>query len=331
MVALLISHRFNLEHGRELAAWASNTGGSLERIVLPEHKEARLSDADSTRVEAALFSGDVFPEYSRQFFSAARKAPNLKWLHVFNAGVDHPIYAEMLARGVRLTTSAGATAQSIAHTAIGALLMLARGFPHWIAAQRRHVWAPLEGADIPRDLAEQTLVVLGLGHIGREFARIARTLGLHVIGVRRSGARPDDPVDESHSPDRLAEILARADWLLIACPLTHETRGLIDARMLAALRRGAHVINVARGEIVDEEALIAALQSGHLAGAYLDVFEKEPLPPDSPLWEMPNVFVSPHNSSAASGNDARVYAIFQDNLERWMRGAPLVNEVHRAH
>ena len=327
MAALLVSHRCNLDHGADLAALAQQEKLALELIVLPAERDARLDEADCARVEAAFFSSDVFPDYSRQFFSAARKAANLKWLHVFNAGVDHPIYSEMLARGVRLTTSSGSTAEPIAQTAMAALLMLSRNFPHWIAAQRKHAWEPLEGAHAPPDLEGQTVLILGLGHIGRECARIARALGLHVIGVRRSPRQADDPVDELHAPARLVELLPRAQWLIIACPLTPETRGLVNADALARLPQGARVINVARGEIVDEPALVTALRTGHLAGAYLDVFEKEPLPPDSPLWDLPNVLVSPHNSAAASGNDGRVYRIFRDNLRRWMHGAPLINEV----
>ena len=329
MAALLISHRCNFEHGADLTALAAHEALPLELIVLPPEPEGRLSDADCARVEAAFFSGDVFPDYARQFFSAARKAAHLEWMHVFNAGLDHPIYAEMLSRGVRLTTSSGSTAEPIAQTAIAALLMLARNFPRWIAAQASRAWEPMQGADVPPDLRGENVLVVGLGHIGKAFARIAQALGLHVIGVRRSPPASDDPVDELHAPERLPELLPRAQWLVIACPLTAETRGLIDAGALARLPRGARVINVARGEIVDEAALIAALKRAHLGGAYLDVFEKEPLPADSPLWRMQNVLISPHNSAAAAGNDARVYAIFRDNLQRWLRGAPLVNEVQK--
>ncbi|MBI3043037.1 MAG: D-2-hydroxyacid dehydrogenase [Betaproteobacteria bacterium] len=327
MTALLVSHHFNVHYGARVAAAASREKIAAEFLVLPADPAARLPDEECARVEIAFFSGDVFPDYSRQFFSAIRKAPRLKWLHVFIAGVDHPIYAEMLARGVRLTTSAGSTAEPIAQTAILGLLALARGFPHWLAAQRRRQWDPLRGGALPRDLRGQTAVVLGLGRIGAEIARLARALGLRVIGVRRSARAPDDPVDELHPPSALPGLLARCDWLVIACPLTPETRGLVDAKCLAALPRGARLINVARGEIVNETALIAALQSGQLAGAYLDVFETEPLPPESPLWDMPNVLVTPHNSSAAAGNDERVLEIFLDNLGRWQRGAPLLNEV----
>jgi D-2-hydroxyacid dehydrogenase (NADP+) len=319
---LLISHQLHARHGARVAATAPARGV----IVLPADPAARLDDADCGRVEIAFFSPDVFPDYSRQFFSALRKAPALKWLHVFNVGVDHPIYREMLARGVRLTTSAGSTAEPIAQTAIAGLLALARGFPRWLAAQRAHRWDP-ERKAAPRDLRGQTAVILGLGRIGAEIARLARVLGLRVVGVRRGPRMPEDPVDEMHGPGALPGLLPRCDWLVIACPLTDETRRLIDADMLARLPQGARVINIARGEIIVEAALIDALRSGHLAGAYLDVFETEPLPPESPLWDLPNVLVTPHNSSAASGNEQRILEIFLDNLARWQRGAPLVNEV----
>jgi D-2-hydroxyacid dehydrogenase (NADP+) len=294
VTALLLSHRVHAAHGARIAEAAARAGVPAELIVLPPDPAARLAEADCGRIETAFFSGDVFPDHSRQFFSAARKAPRLKWLHVFNVGVDHPIYAEMLARGVRLTTSAGSNAGPIAQTALMGLLALARGFPRWLDAQRNRQWNP-ERKTPPRDLRGQTALVLGLGSIGSEIARLARVLGLTVIGVRRGPRRGEDPVDELHPP--------------------------------AALPRGARLINVARGEIVAEPALIEALKSGHLAGAYLDVFETEPLPPDSPLWSLPNVLVTPHNSAAAAGNDERVLAIFLDNLGRWQKGAPLLNEV----
>jgi len=326
VTVLLVSHRFHTVYGARVAAAAAQKKVAAEFLALPPDPAARLSDMECGRVETAFFSGDVFPDHSRQFFSAARKAARLKWLHVFNVGVDHPIYTEMLERGVRLTTSAGSTAEPIAQTAIMGLLALARGFPHWLAAQRSRQWNP-EHKTPPRDLRGQTAVVLGLGKIGTEIARLARALGLKVIGVRRGPRRAEDPVEELHPPAALPDLLPRCDWLIIACPLSPETRGLVDAGLIARLPRGARIINVARGEILAEQALIGALRSGHLGGAYLDVFEIEPLPPESPLWDMPNVLITPHNSAAAAGNDERVLAIFLDNFGRWHRGEALVNEV----
>jgi phosphoglycerate dehydrogenase-like enzyme len=327
MTTLLVSHHFNAAHGRDVAAAAERDDIPLDVLALPADREARLPEADCARIDAAFFSGDVFPDFSRQFFSTVRKAPGLKWMHVFNAGIDHPIYAEMLARGARLTTSSGSTAEPIAQTAITALLMLARNFPRWLAGQRARTWNPMRVPDVPRDLAGQRMLVLGAGQIGNEIARLARVLGLHVTGVRRSPVTTADAFDVLYPPARLAALLPDTDWLVIACPLTAETRGMVDAGLIAKLPRGARIINIARGEIIDENALVAALQSGHLGGAWLDVFEKEPLPAESPLWDLPNVFLTPHNSAAASGNEQRVNAIFFNNLARWHRGEALINEV----
>jgi phosphoglycerate dehydrogenase-like enzyme len=149
---------------------------------------------------------------------------------------------------------------------------------------------------------------------------------MHVIGVRRSPRRPEDPVNEMHAPAALPELLPRCHWVVLACPLTPETRRIIHAGTLARLPRGACLINVARGGLVDEGAVIAALKSGQLGGAYLDVFEQEPLPPDSPLWDLANAIVSPHNASASAGNDERATRIFLDNLIRLGQGRPLQNE-----
>lgn len=330
MPALLISHGCQTLFGAELADTIARLKLPLEVLVLPADKDARLSETDIARVEVAFFSQDIFPDHSRQFFSAARKASNLKWLHAFNVGVDHPIYTEMLERGVRITTSAGTTALPIAQTALAALLILSRGFPHWAKAQREHRWDPVRLQLSPRDLPGQTVLVYGLGSIGAEFARLVRALGMHVIGVRRTpreARKADDPVDEMHTPDQLDALLPRVEWLMLACPLTAETRGLISAARLARLPKGAHILNIARGEVIDEAAMVHALHNGHLAGAYLDVFEQEPLPAASPLWDMPNVIVTPHNSSSSAGNERRVFDCFVRILEQWKNGAPLTNEV----
>ncbi len=315
--------------GAELAATLDRLKLPLDMLVLPADKDARPSEANLARIEVAFFSQDNFPDYSRQFFSAARKASNLKWLHAFNVGVDHPIYTEMLERGVRITTSAGTTAEPIAQTALTGMLMLSRSFPHWLKAQREHRWDPVRLQQSPRDLPGQTVLVVGLGGIGAAFARLACALGLRVIGVRRGVRKADDPVDEMHAPDQLDALLPRADWLMLACPLTVETRRLITAQRIALLPQGAHILNIARGEVIDEAAMIAALQSGHLAGAYLDVFEQEPLPAASPLWDMPNVLVTPHNSTNSRGNERRVFECFVKILEQWKNHAPLTNEVFR--
>lgn len=325
MVGFLCSPRLWELSADEIRAAAAEGGIELEPIVLPADPAARLPAEDVARIEISFFSGDVFPDYGRSYFAAAQGAQNLKWVHLMNAGTDAPIFGRLLEHGVRLTTSSGSTAKPIAQTAIAGMLMLARPFLAWGEAQRRASWEPLRAS--PPDLDTQTMVVFGLGAIGSEIARLARAIGLYVIGVRRSPATPGDPVDELVHPSRLLDVLPRADWLAIACPLTDDTRGAIDATAIGALKPGARILNIARGEVVDQDVMIESLRTGQLGGAYLDVATPEPLPPESPLWALPNVIVTPHNSAVSAGNEGRQLAMFCENLRRWGRGGALINEV----
>jgi phosphoglycerate dehydrogenase-like enzyme len=179
---------------------------------------------------------------------------------------------------------------------------------------------------LTRDVAGRTLLIYGFGKIGAEIAHLARLLGMRVIGMRRN-RQAHAAADEMHTPDQLHAMLARSDWLALACPLTKETRGVIDAAALAAMPPGARLLNISRGEVIDEAALIDALNRRHLGGAYLDVFAQEPLPAESPLWEMPNVLVTAHDASTSDAYDPRINALFLDNLARWQRREPLLNEV----
>ncbi len=328
MTGMLLSKGFVAEFGARLAPAVKAAGIRLDAIHLPDDTKSPLSAADCERVEIAFLTRDIrFSEHYRTFGDAVTAARNLKWVHFVSTGIDqHPFLQALIERGVRLTTSAGTNGEPVGQTAIGGLLMLARGFPRWIDAQRRHAWEPVRGAAVPRDLSGQTVAIVGLGTIGATVARFCQALGMHVIGVRRSPMQAGDPVDEMHTVAEFPDLLPRCDWVVLACPLTDETRGLINARTLALLPDGAHVINVARGGVADQPALIAALQSGRLGGAYLDVFETEPLPPNSPLWDIPNVIVSPHNASASAGNEGRAAGVFATNLVKWARGESLVNE-----
>ena len=329
MTGLLASGRFFSDYADDLERIAGATGHSFEPVAVPSEPDVRLDAPTLETLEVAFFSGDLNADAAmgRKFFGSAVRAPQLRWLHGMNAGMDDPVFATLRERGVRLSSSSGASALPIAQTAIAGLLALARGFPQWGEAQRRHAWEPHPRTAEQRELDEQTLVVVGVGAIGSEIARLGRALGLHVIGVRRSPQREGDHVDEMRAPGELASVLPRADWLAIACPLTDETRGMIDAAALALLPAGARVINIARGAIVDEQAMIEALRGGALGGAYLDVFEEEPLPPQSPLWELSNVLVSPHDSASSGGSGRRSTAMFLANLERYARNEPLANEV----
>lgn len=287
-------------------------------------------DADvafvSRDVTGLSTKNSVLP-HTLAFHDSLRNAPSLRWVHAHSAGADRPVYGELRARGVEVTTSSGANAGVVVQSALAGVLMLARQFPRLLAAQRAKTWAPLIGSTPPRDLAGQTAVVVGWGPIGQGLGTLLAALGLRVVAVRAGEAPAAAPAQHSVPYERLHEVLPQADWLLLACPLSERTRGLVDARALALLPAGARLVNVARGEVVDEPALLAALQGGALGGAFLDVFAQEPLPPASPLWELPNVIVTPHTAGHSDGNEARVAAIFLDNLGRWCAGEPLVNRV----
>lgn len=299
------------------------------RIVTPG------DTATGMAADIAFISRDVTGGSTKQhvepplsnFYAALRAAPALRWVHTHSAGADRPIFPELLLRGVTVTTSSGANAAIVAQSALGALLSLARRFGDLAAAQRLHAWRPLLN-DAPRDLRGQTVLVVGYGPIGQRLCRLCEALEMKTIAVRR--ARVSAEIAEIAEIISYAELdahLPRADWLVLACPLTPLTLGLMDARRLALLPVGAHLLNVARGEVVIEADLIAALRAGRLAGAYLDVFETEPLADESPLWDFPRVIVSPHSAGHSSSNHEAVARRWLDNLARWLRGAPLLNGV----
>jgi phosphoglycerate dehydrogenase-like enzyme len=257
---------------------------------------------------------------TQHFHDLMRAARGLRWVHIHASGTDRAIYGELRARGVDIRTSSGAHAAVVAQTALAGLLALARCFPQLMAAQRERRWAPLLAQRLPRDLGGQTALILGWGPVGQLMARMLLAVGLRCQVVRRERHVTDIPGVAFIGYDDLHTGLADADWLILACPLTPQTQGLINARALKSLPAQAHLVNVARGEIVVEPDLIEALRSGHLAGAYLDVFAHEPLSVDSPLWSMPQVIITPHAAGHSDGNEKRVAAMFLDNLRRWCEG-----------
>lgn len=260
------------------------------------------------------------------FDTVVRAAPKLKWLQIHPAGAERPIYRELRARGVKVTTASGATAVTVSHSVLGALIAINRRFPLLADAQRRHAWEPRLGERSPRDLRGQCAVIVGLGPIGRNIARLLKALEMRTVGVRRS-AEPVPNCDRVIAYSDLTGVLPEADWLILCCPASPVTRGIANAGVFAAMPRGSQFINVSRGEIAVEKDVIAALQSGHLAGAYLDVFEREPLDPASPLWDMPNVLISPHTASHSLGQNEAIFEIFLENLARFRAGQKLRNDV----
>ncbi len=328
MTGILLSRGFVAQFGEQLQAAAKAAGVTPQIIHLPDDAAQRLPAETLAKIEAAYLTRDIrFSDHYQSFGDTVKNALKLKWVHFTSTGIDqHPFLPALHERKVRLTTSAGSNGEPVGQTAVCGLLMLARGFPRWIAAQRERKWDPVRGAGVPRDLRGQTVIVVGLGTIGATVAKMCQALEMKVIGLRRSPKRDGDPVDEMHTLDKLPALLPSCDWLVLACPYTKETHQLVNAKTLALMPKHAYLINVARGGCADEKALIAALQSKQIAGAYLDVFEKEPLPADSPLWDIPNVIVSPHNASASAGNDTRAAAIFTENLKLYAAGKPMVNE-----
>ncbi len=307
-------------------------GSDFDACTVPGDGEPPLDDATLARIEVGYLSPDmVSPDAPRgigpvmtRFVEALRAAPNLKWLQICSAGADRPFIPELAARGVMVTTGSGANARSTSMAAIAGMLALFRGFPHWHEAKLRHAWEPLRGARAPRDVDGATATVVGLGPIGTETARVCRALGMQTIGVRRSSA-PHPECDEVVAYESLASVLPRTDALLLTCPLGERTRGLVDAAALALLPPHAYLVNVARGPVVVEDALLAALREQRLAGAYSDVFAREPLPADSPLWDEPRLLISAHSGGVSRGFDHRTAAILLDNLQRFRAGRPLVN------
>lgn len=305
-----------------------------KRTALPEVEFVHPQPGVPLAAEIAFISRDitgrstkfeVTPE-TALYYEAMRHAPDLRWVHVHSAGADREIYQSLHARGVTITTSQGASDHVVAHTALAGVLALARRLPLLADAQRRHAWRPLLGELQPRDLAGQHAVIVGWGGIGQRIGAWLRMLGLE-ISVARYSSTPVEHARCTVAYGGLASLLPQADWLILACPLTDATRGLVDAAALDALPAHAMIVNVARGHVVDEAALVERLARGRLAGACLDVFQHEPLPPESPLWSMENVIVMPHSAGFSDGNAARVLEIFVDNLSRWAAGQPLRNRL----
>lgn len=257
-------------------------------------------------------------------------APRLRFVQSISAGTDQFDRAGFAAHGVRLASAAGVNARAVAQHAMGLMLALARLIHTARDNQAGKVWRGMISniAEREDELTGKTLLIVGMGRIGGTLARIAKAFEMRVIGVRRDPAAGAEGADEVHATSRLAELLARADIVVLACPLTPETENLIDAAALARMKPTAHLINVARGKVVDETALLAALAAERLAAAGIDVAREEPLPASSPLWAMPNVLLTPHSAGETRAYEDNVLDILVDNLDRLWRGErKLRNEI----
>jgi phosphoglycerate dehydrogenase-like enzyme len=257
-------------------------------------------------------------------------APRLRWLSSVAAGLDEIITPALLARGIAITNASGVHGPNIAEHVMAMMLMFTRGMPRLFRAQLARRWERdlKSRSGGPGELTGKTLLIVGLGRIGEAIALRARPFGVHIVGLKRDPSnRHDDgvTVDELLGLDALDDALPRADHVCVTVPLTRETHHLMDARRIARLRAGAYLYNISRGAVIDEPALVDALRAGKLAGAGLDVFEEEPLPATSPLWEMETVILTPHVSGMTPLYYQRTAALFAENLDRFLSGQPLEN------
>jgi phosphoglycerate dehydrogenase-like enzyme len=256
-----------------------------------------------------------------------RLAPRVRWVHSMWTGIDRIVFPDLIDSPVPLTNSRGAFSESLAEFAIGAVLFFAKDFRRMVRSQKAGSWDPFDVDWVK----SRTLGIVGYGDIGRAAAQKAKALGMKVEVLRRRPelSRNDPLVDMLWAPSDLAELLVRADYLLVAVPLTRDTRGLIGARELSALRSSAVIINVGRGPVIEEKSLIQALTDNRVRGVALDVFETEPLPAEHPFYKLENVLLSPHCADHTPGWLEQAMQAFLDNFERFRAGRPLHNIVDK--
>lgn len=316
-----------MEFGRD---WLEAVAGDDVRVEITEIPAERVDELPGgvLREVEVMYTSSVFP--------SPEQAPHLRWLQLDTSGADHmrgtPLWENDV---VTITSIAGVSPRPMAEYVMAMVLGFARRLPTAVRMRERRHWPThRERWQLYRPLRipGSRMAIVGYGRIGRKIARTARAFDIEVVGVRRGGGRDyGEEVEgvEVVTLERLHEALANADWIVVCAPRTPHTMGLIGTAQVAVMKEGAHLVDVSRGRVVEEQALLEAFDSGKLAGAALDVFEPEPLSPDSPLWKHPRVVLTPHISGLASDYEERVRSLFKENLARYLRGAPLVNVIDR--
>ena len=310
----ILSARYKTEHLARIAAAAPGS-----RIVTVSLEG--LADGDLSDVEVLLRG----PMPQGIFDRLLSRCPRLMWVHSATAGVERVLTPAALERGIAITNARGVFSDPIAEYVLMMILAVSRRLPLLLELQRERTWQPLEG----REMADITVGIVGLGSIGRRVAELALTFGSRVIATRRRPDAPDELAGriEILPPEQLAELMSQSDFIVLALPLTSGTEGMFDGPLLAHAKPGAWLINVARGALIDDRALMRAVTDGHLGGAVLDAFRYEPLPTESALYSAPNVIVTPHTSWSSGRVLDRSISLFCDNLERFRKGEPLHNLV----
>jgi phosphoglycerate dehydrogenase-like enzyme len=298
------------------------------RRAFPQHTFLEAWDRDALR-RVLLESDAAFAAFVDKDLVAS--LTRLRWVQAPAAGIGHILSAELAASPIVLTSARGIRARAIAEHVLGMALALARQLPLVLRRQTEHVWAldEIEAGGAIRTLHGKRLGIVGLGSIGTEVARVASAFGMRVTATRK---RVDAPVPKNVEvlpPDRLHELLAKSDVIVLSAALTPETRLLLGREALSHVKRGSLLINIGRGRLVDDEAVVEALRDGRLGGAALDVFTREPLDPASPYWDLPNVIVTPHMSGAMEDYWTPLVALFSENLRRFDAGEPLLNVVDK--
>jgi phosphoglycerate dehydrogenase-like enzyme len=333
-IAVLCTLRFTDEQLEQLRSVSPR----LQVCQVTCHDAEEVASALKQRTRLEVLYTFHLPE------ETLKLAPDLRWLQLHSAGADHILGHAIMASPVLVTTTSGIHATPIAEYVLASILAYRWRVPLWTRCQREARWPSDRWELYARpELRGSTLGIVGYGSIGREVGRLAHAFGLRVVAMRRSAGRSDhgyavnqtgDPPGSIparfFTPDALHEMLAECDYVVIAAPLTADTEHLIDQAALQAMKPSAYLVNIARGPIVDEQALIQALQQGWIAGAGLDVFEEEPLPGDSPLWRLENALISPHVAGFTPRYDERAAALFAQNLARYVAGEPLLNLVNKA-
>jgi phosphoglycerate dehydrogenase-like enzyme len=310
----------------------------IEILYYPVRQAAEVPDDIWARVNV-LYTGDVVPEPAQ--------APKLRWIHAQSAGVEHLLDQSILqTEGVLLTTSSGIHATTMTEYVFMMMLAFSHRLLSMIEYKESATW-PTENrfrTFMPLQLRGSTVGIVGYGSIGREIAHMAHAFGMEVLAVKRDVRHPADPdgynlpgagdpdgvyFHRLYPPEALISMVRECDFVVLTAPLTESTRGMFSADVFKAMKSTAYLINVGRGGVVDEEAMLHALQTGEIAGAATDVFESEPLPADSPLWLLPNLIISPHIAGNTSDYDDKAAALFIENLQRYLARKDLLNLVDR--
>lgn len=287
---------------------------------------------DYRRVDAEILDAEIAVTWSVRP-AQIKAAKQLRWIHSPAAAVHQLIFPEIVESNIVLTNARGVHGPVVAEHVIGQIFALAKKIPDAVRLQQKHRWGQqVMWDELPRvrEVASATVGLVGLGSIGRAVARSAKALGMRVIAVREHPEKGSEGVDSVLGPDQMDEVFKQSDYVVLAAPITSQTTGLADSRRLALMKPGACLINVARGQLVDEVALADALRNKKIGGAGLDVFSKEPLAEDSPLWDVPNLLITPHTAALTEKLWERHYALFSDNLRRYLAGQSLLGLVDKS-